>query len=94
MQNYNIQVLKNQKLPRPDIKSGRPLVYPFDRLEVGDCFSIRVPSGLEARTLQSRLSSCARSYAARRSTTRNRMVFKTRVTKRGKTTSVGVYRVS
>ncbi len=93
MTTQKIEILKNQKLPRPNIRSGRNLIYPFDRLEVGDCFSIKVPAGLEARQLQARLSTCARSFSKRHGTTRNPLVFKTRVLREGKKRSkVAVFR--
>ena len=56
---------QNTYVIEPDIPlplRGRPPVYPFRTMEIGDSFLVDIPSGETAGVVQNRLASAARSF--------------------------------
>lgn len=65
----------DKKVPIPTVRLGRKLIYPFDKMEVGDSFE--VADFAERNTV----ASAARSWAKRN---KKKMEFQTAATENGK----------
>lgn len=57
-------------IPVPAVASGRPTIYPLERLGVGDSFFIPLPEGKKHRDLQSSVSRAAKAHEGKKFTTR------------------------
>ena len=51
-------------VPIPQNRGGRPLTYPFDRLDIGQSFEIAYAAG-EAAKVRGRINSAAHAFSKR-----------------------------
>jgi hypothetical protein len=54
-------IIKDKPMPEGSVTSGRPRVYPFDKMAVGDCFKIG-----DSYDAAERVRCAAKSYAKNR----------------------------
>lgn len=57
----NIKIERNIALPPK--RGNHGVCYPFDKMEIGDSFSVPTPKHRKVQSFASTLSSCARSWA-------------------------------